>query len=429
VKYSIAIAIVLLTAAIRPATAADVTLAVTDTAARVATPVWLEVDLAELFGRNAAPNGLELIELTGPGKPTGDPIPIQFLPRHAEGDSPIFAPRKSGQSPSSERTNTKGTLWWLMPPGKRGVWQFRLRPTARAPAETLTVKSDSAQNFFDVTEGDLPVLRYNHGTVPVPEGINANYARGEYISPLYGPDGEVLTDDYPRDHPHHRGVGWSWPVTRWKDEVRDIWAVRGVWARPVAIRRTTGGPVVAVIEAESVWKWADQDPIVREEVVIRAFRQVDRCRFVDVEVRLTALADGVAIGGRPNAGYGGFGLRAAPAEAREITAHADPADARPRRAWLDYSGLFAGGKGRAGVTIFEHVTNPDYPGELHQYPDCNYVMPAFPGSREVPLSREKPLVLKHRLWIHPDAAAEKTQAGVWAAYAHRPLITIRTTER
>ena len=234
-----------------------------------------------------------------------------------------------------------------------------------------------------------------------------------------GPHGEMLTDDYPQDHPHHRGVWWSWPVTRWNDQLADIWAVVGVWSQPHRIKRVETGPVFALLEAECTWKFGkDEKPIVFEEVRIRAFRQDERHRVVDVEVQLTALADGVSIGGRPNAGYGGFALRAAPCTDRKITSLVDPENRQPRRAWVDYSGQFTEGQGSSGVAIFEHVTNPDYPNPIHEYPQCNCVMPAYPDKREVTLSKDEPLLLKHRLWIHPGVPAEQTLANVWASYAH-----------
>ncbi len=390
--------LLLLTTISQTTSAADVTITVDDpdgAAARVGAPVSLQVDLAELLGEDVTLGQLRLRESTA--QPDNDQfVPLQFEP----------------ETPKSLR----GRLWWTMPPGSAGVRRFSVVQTAVKIRPVWEAKFDADRRFVDLSLSNVPALRYNHGTVPVPEGVDPHYARGDYISPLFGPDGETLTDDYPRDHPHHRGVGWSWPVTRWKDEVRDIWAVSGVWARPVSVS-CTSGHVMAAIEAESVWKWGDKDKIVREDVTIRAFSAANRCRIVDVEVRLTALVDGVAIGGRPKAGYGGFGLRAAPAEERNITAHADPA-------WLDYSGRFVGGKAQSGVAIIEHATNPGYPSELLQYPGCNYVMPGFPGMREVALAKGKPLLLKHRLWIHPGAADEETLSDVWATYAKPPKVTI-----
>jgi len=382
-------------------------------AGRVGAPVSVPVDLEALFGPQARPPSWFLEEVGGEPDVRAHP---RFLPSQFEPDAP---------------GSNRGRLWWLMPAGPEGRRQFKFSLVMIKMAPVWEVQVDRERQRVDLKERQQPVLRYNHGTVPVPEGTHPHfaagesYARGDYISPLFGPDGEELTEDYPRDHPHHRGVWWSWPVTRWGEQVADIWAVRGVWSRPVALRRVEARLVLAVIRAENCWKFGkDETPIVREEVVIRAFRQTGRSRFVDVEVALTALVDGVAIGGRPKAGYGGFSLRAAPCKDRQITPHADPAGANPRRAWIDYSGVFPGGKGPAGVTLLEHVTNPDYPSDLHQYPGCNCVMPAFPGAREVALSKEKPLVLKHRLWIHPGGPEEAKLADVWASYAEPPKVNV-----
>src|SRR5688500_14074023 len=59
-------------------------------------------------------------------------------------------------------------------------------------------------------EGNQPVLVYNHGLVRPPEQVTGK-PRASYIHPLYGLDGEVLTDDFPKDHTYHRGVYWAWP--------------------------------------------------------------------------------------------------------------------------------------------------------------------------------------------------------------------------
>ncbi len=392
-------------AAAEVAAAGEVILLVSDpagAASRVGAPASLKVDLKKLLPAGVAPGRLRLVELTSADQKPEAGSPVQF---EAEDGS-------------------RGTLRWLVPPGGAGQRRFRFRIAEReAPAQLAVEKVPGG--FYDVAEGGRRVLRYNHGTVPVPQGIDPKYARGDYISPLYGLEGELLTGDYAADHPHHRGVSWSWPVTRWNAEVRDIWAVVGVWARPVAVRRVEAGPVMALLEAESVWKWGDQRPIVREVVVIRAFRRGPAERFVDIEVRLTGLEDGVAIGGRPHAGYGGFGLRGAAAKDRKITPYTDPAGTSSRRSWLDYSGTFAGAKGPSGVAIFEHPENPQYPSALHQYPECNYVMPAFPGEREVPLVKGETLVLEHRLWIHSGAAEEKTLGDVWTVYAKPPEAAIR----
>jgi hypothetical protein len=398
------IAAVIAAATPQCASAADVTLAALTLQTEpgmCAAPVSAEIDLPKLTRRNFNPAQLRLFEVNGGGK-AETPVQAQF-----------------------ERANdSHGRLWWMLSPSSAKERRFVLRIAKDTSPITFTITPDSQSGFFDIAESAQPVLRYNHGEVAAPAGIAPRYARANYIMPLFGLNGEILTDDFPKDHPHHRGVSWAWPVTRLHDEVRDLFAVVGVWARPVKMHRIESGPVFALLEAENVWRWNDEREIVREEVVIRAFPKDSNGRFVDVEVRLTALVDGVAIGGRPERGYGGFGLRAANSTERTITCFTDPPGAIPRRAWLDYSGVFPAGSGVSGVTIIEHVTNPNYPGELHQYGHCNYVMPAFPGKPEVSLSRTEPLVLKHRLWVHNGKPDEKTFNAVWSAYADSPKLRL-----
>jgi hypothetical protein len=414
------------TLAAQQATAALPVVVVNDAdgaAGRVAAPVSLRVDLAAMLGDRAKGGSLELTEI-GEGGKASPPVHAQFVPE-ADGA-------------------TRGALWWLMPPGPKGQRRFRLTVAAEPVAAEVVANRDKAREAVDVAEGKSPVLRYNHGTVPPPPRIVDRYekqqkpplyyARGDYIHPVFGPDGEELTDDYSLDHPHHRGICWAWPVVRYKGEVRDIWAVcvlpnqpGGVWARPVALHQVASGPVLAVIDAENVWKWSDETPIVREDVVIRAFRQTDRRRFLDVEIRLAALVDGVSIGGRPHASYGGFNMRTYPEfDQRKIDMRIDPPGAEPRRAWFHLTGNFPGGKGPAGVAMLEHVGNPDYPSSpnpqdadrVHgKYPRWRSVQPAWPGDREVALPKGETLVLRYRLWIHPGLSDDATLADVWASYA------------
>jgi methane monooxygenase PmoA-like len=399
-------------------------------AGRVGAPASMEIDLATVFGGKIEPERLQIVELnTRPNMPRPADAVVQFVP-DAEGSS-------------------KGTLWWTMTPGVSGERHFTLKVGDRSTKFELTARTDEDRLAVDVSEGSMPVLRYNQGTVPPPAEIVEHfekqkkppffYARGDYIHPVYGPDGEELTDDYSMNHPHHRGICWAWPVVCWKGESRDIWAVRvlpeepgGVWARPVSLDRVEAGPVLALIEAENVWKWGDEDPIVQEFVTIRAFRGRDRCRFIDVDIRLVALVDDLSIGGRPSAGYGGFTFRTYPEfDQRKIDMHIDPASATPREAWFHLTGNFPGGKGAAGMALMEHVTNPDYPSYPDPqtsdripdaYPRWRTVQPAWPGDRKVPLAKGEPLVLKHRLWIHPGLSDDKTLSDVWAAYA-QPVST------
>ncbi|HEO70279.1 MAG TPA: hypothetical protein ENN80_03385, partial [Candidatus Hydrogenedentes bacterium] len=202
----------------------------------------------------------------------------------------------------------------------------------------------------------------------------------------------------------HRGVNWSWATLTWRGETRDMFAVRGVYARPVSLHATGGA--TAAITAHSVWKWDDEEPIADERVVIKGQPQKDGVRLIEIAIALKARVKGLEFGGRLGAGYSGFNLRMAPAEAQQIVFHSDPAAASPRRCRGHYSAQFPGGKGRAGVTVIPDPGNPGYPHAWREYPNLNYFQPLFPGDKLIPLSDNDALELKYTLRVHADPAQD-----------------------
>ena len=316
------------------------------------------------------------------------------------------------------------TLWFLMsvmglssPGGEMARAEFRW-------------ESDDTNQHYTLWDGQLPVLRYNFGTVPMPPGREPlrfsdgrpyGGARSDYIHPLYGTDGEILTEDYP-EHPHHRGIWWSWPVVRWNDRVADIWAVCDVWARPEKLESLKANPHIAELVAVNRWEFGTEEkhPIVRERVVIRIWPKTSggiAGRWVEIDVALTALEPKVSIGGRPQAGYGGMAFRAMPGTNQQITPVVDDASVKPRRAWCQYSAEFAGAPGPTLIVLFQHPGNPAYPSVHNVYPELNCFMPAFPGDNECPLPQGQPVLLRHGLWVRKGEASQDELQAMWDAYS------------
>ena len=63
---------------------------------------------------------------------------------------------------------------------------------------------------LELSEGGKPVFVYNFGMMLAP-GFPESMRRSCYLHPVYAPDGTVLTDEFNKDHPHHRGISWMWP--------------------------------------------------------------------------------------------------------------------------------------------------------------------------------------------------------------------------
>ena len=132
-------------------------------------------------------------------------IAVQVAPRVAA-DGTIAAPG--------------GQLLAIIPPAQEAAAerQFRLeRAAAGGPAASPFKLAAVDDKTLQVTDQDKPVLAYNYGTITgenVPEN-DGRRRRGCYLHPIWGLDGEILTDDFPKDHYHHHGASGLGRTSRW----------------------------------------------------------------------------------------------------------------------------------------------------------------------------------------------------------------------
>jgi len=335
-----------------------------------------------------------------------------------------------------------------------------------AAAGPLAFSVDEPTQSYTITEQGRPVLTYRFGEVPLPAGVEAGHfrkrdtpydgayftdgsqyggPRSNYIYPLYGFHGEPLTADYPKDHLHHRSLWWSWCEVRHNDKIGDLWAVCKIRAYPVKIAKMEAGADAAVLQAVNAWRYADAPaPGVNERVTIRVSKtagtQGARSRTVDVDVRLEALVDGLAIAGRQKVDYGGYGgmtVRMHP-EVKEFSIRAvhpnpdkwrgddlpivervtDPA-AMGDAAWMALYGRYpAPGVETPGFTtvmMFESKATPLFPNNFRYY-RSTCISLAFPGRTVLPLAKGKPLDYKTRFVICEGKTTIEQERAAWQAY-------------
>lgn len=138
--------------------------------------------------------------------------------------------------------------------------------------------------------------------------------RLNYVHPLQSPAGVVLTEDAPSDHVHQRGVFWAWRrIFVDGVQVADGWVGSDLTLRvgvPQLSRLADGS---AGIRSTAVWLvpvGGVPTAVIRETSTIRAYPLDGGARRVELEVRLTALRAGIALGGTDDdKGYGGLSFR------------------------------------------------------------------------------------------------------------------------
>lgn len=275
-------------------------------------------------------------------------------------------------------------------------------------------------------DGEKPVLVYNHGMISK-EGVPERYNRACYVHPLYGLDGESLTEDFPRDHYHHRGVFWAWPGMRVQGQSVQSWIPQGIYYKQERVVRQEASDKAAVLEAENGWYVGDKR-VVKETLVLTIHQAARDSRAIDFDLTWTAPDAPVTLWGAAGKSYGGFTLRFGAskdqpdANKRKDTAIVtsqgpskgkDLADTR--LAWADLTGEVAGAPGRSGVALFVAKDHPDFPPTwLTRHYGCLCI--GWPGIKPKDLEPGKPVRCRYRVWLHRGEADEATLQKAYDDY-------------
>jgi len=260
-------------------------------------------------------------------------------------------------------------------------------------------------------DGQSPVLVYNHGMITaenVPEG-DARRTRSCYVHPLYGLSGEVLTDDFPRDHYHHHGIFWTWPHVKIDGQEYDLWTDRGIKQRFVEWLSREGGPVAGVIGVENGWFVGDQKVMI-ERVWICAYKAAGDARSIDLEFTWIPIDKPITLWGAGGKSYGGLTVRFAPPSSKDPSTVITVPSGRTTAdlpdtplAWADFTSKFDDQPTPSGAAVFVDPAHPDYPPTWltrHYGPLCV----GWPGVNPKTFQPGTPIRLNYRIWIHKTAA-------------------------
>ena len=145
-------------------------------------------------------------------------------------------------------------------------------------------------------EHGKPVLSFQLA----PKSIDGRFARANYVHPLHGPDGKVVTEDFPKDHLHQRGIFWAWHQLLLNGKsLADPWVCQeiqwkapeepGEWVRTQADSRSAEMTVVR----DWVVPHPDRDGrslrVVRETVGITVWPSKENERILDFDLHSALL--------------------------------------------------------------------------------------------------------------------------------------------
>lgn len=286
-------------------------------------------------------------------------------------------------------------------------------------------------------ENNQPVWTYVFGPKTgehVPEQ-DSRRIRSCYIHPLFGMNGEVLTDDFPTDHYHHHGIFWTWPHVGMEEADGNkvdlsLWEDKGIkqqFVRWIDQNRTED---VATLSVENGWfieKDAINDTndtnntngvnvitpekIMSELVTIKTGPTKEdpilgKTRSLDLEFTWIPLKGPITLRGAEGKSYGGLTVRFRP-RSRQTTITVPQGVAvgdlsETPLEWADFTSRFGKSEQRSGAAIFIPPTHPDFPPTwLTRYygPLCV----GWPGVNGKTFQPGEPIQLHYRIWIHENS--------------------------
>lgn len=277
------------------------------------------------------------------------------------------------------------------------------------------VKMQKKEGGFLFTENNENVLFYQKEQ----KNTGGKYQRCNYIHPLWGIDGTVLTEDFPADHLHHRGIFWAWHQVWIGDkQIGDPWEIKDFVQQVTDIEYASKAGGAAGLKTEVEWKsplWKIQGEIVpylKENTKITIHPKSGNYRKIDFEIRLLALAENLKIGGSADEkGYSGFSVRMILPD--NITFSGPKGEITPENTavksagYVNISGSVGKNKSQGGIVIVDHPENPGYPQPWILRKRNSMQNAAYPGNLMVPVSIQKPLILKYSLLVYSGKMSDK----------------------
>ncbi len=253
-----------------------------------------------------------------------------------------------------------------------------------------------------VMEGQDSVLFYQAS----PRNHNGAYVRNHYIHPLWNVNGQVLTEDFPPDHLHQRGIFWAWhQILIDGKRIGDGWALEHFTQKVLSTGWEVNDDGSATLTTKVIWqsdlylKNGKPVPYILESTDITIHPKAENFRKIDFVIQLEALDRPVAIGGSEDVkGYSGFSVRMKlPDDVRFSGPDGiiQPQNTAVQSAgFVKVTGTFEDHQ-PSGIIILDDTGNPDYPQSWILRSQKSMQNVAWPGRNPITIKPGKPLVLKY----------------------------------
>ena len=256
---------------------------------------------------------------------------------------------------------------------------------------------------MELLENGHPILNYQRK----PKSLAGEYICNNYIHPLYSMKGDTLTEEFPADHPFHRGIFWAWHQLFIEGKsIGDGWIMKDILMDVFKIN-TQIKESSAQIDVDVHWKstvWQNGNPFVLEHTTILVHQLKGGVRMIDFAISLKAIVPGVSIGGSDDEkGYGGFCARIKLPE--DLVFTSEKGAVIPQNiaintgTWMNFSGSFYQDKKKCTITMISLSGTPGYTTKWILRKAGSMQNIVFPGRGRIDLQLNRVVILKYRILL------------------------------
>ncbi len=378
------------------------------------TPV--EVSLpTELFRKNVGRADAPAWRLRAleAGEPAGPPIPVEIDPIDPNRpDAPVH-------------------LTWVLPgtldAGQRRTYRLEeSRENARPWSLT-----EGDEGTLDLGNRERTVFRYHLRPSSHPN-FPPIQRRDAYIHPAFTPSGFLVTGDFSKAHPHHRGFFLAYTKTQVGSLHPDFWNIQGGSGKIYCdhLGKTSVGPVTARFTTHHRWE-ASGKVVLRERWDVQAY-DIPGQPYWLFDLTTTQQATDEPMEVLPYR-YGGMAYRGPdsflPSGVLNVLTSAGldrrRGDQKPAR-WVDLTGPITEGSDQyAGAMIADHPANIHHPTVARIHPTSLPFFCYVPGHDEkVTIGTTEPTVFRYRILIHDGHPDRERDERIWRDFAEPPVVTV-----
>jgi hypothetical protein len=297
------------------------------------------------------------------------------------------------------------------------------------------VKIEPQQNGLLVKVKNKPVFFYHTKEAMPPADSPAYYRRSGFIHPLYSPDGNVLTDDFPAGHAHQHGIFLTWVNTTFRGQKVDFWNQhqKTGTVEHVEVLEVKEGPVFSRIKTKLRHVSLAHGPVLEETWTLTIYPLSAEFMFDLESEQVNITSDTLFIN---KYHYGGLAFRGSKewnrhdkvyfknnwqiltSEGKDTT-NANHSHAR----WVDASGKLNGKVN--GLTIFSAGDNFRYPQAIRVHPDMPYWCFAPMVDSAFTLTPGKPYRSKYRFFVHSGTATVPVREMLAEDWQQQPIGRIK----